>query len=79
MLNGYTLEFTGVATRVDLVGSNNNLVDVFIPSGISMVPSNSAGLQIYTLGGGLADVNIVQVNGIDVDGAGTAGDPWGPV
>jgi hypothetical protein len=25
------------------------------------------------------DVNITQVNGIDVDGSGTSGDPWGPV
>lgn len=26
----------------------------------------------------IANVNIRQVNSIDVDGAGTAGDPWGP-
>lgn len=44
VINGYTIEFTGVATRVDLIGSNNNVIDKFIPSGISVVPSNAAGL-----------------------------------
>lgn len=50
MLNGYTVQFTGIATRVDLLGSNNDLVDVLLPTGVSVVPSNSAGLQIYTEG-----------------------------
>lgn len=27
----------------------------------------------------IQDANIVQVNGINVDGAGTEGDPWGPI
>jgi hypothetical protein len=27
----------------------------------------------------IANVNVRQVNSIDVDGAGTEGDPWGPV
>lgn len=44
--NGYTVEFTGVATRVDLLGSNNDLIDVLIANGVSVVPSNSAGLVI---------------------------------
>jgi len=40
---------------------------------------NIAPVQILTVGGGVQDVNIVQVNGIEVDGVGSAGDPWGPV
>lgn len=53
LINGYTVEFTGVATRVDLLGSNNDLIDVLIPTGVSVVPSNSAGLQIVTSGSGV--------------------------
>lgn len=50
--NGYTVQFTGAATRVDLLGSNNDLIDVLIPTGVSVVPSNSAGLQLVDSGGG---------------------------
>ncbi len=55
IINGYTVEITGAATRVDLLGSNNNLVDILISNGVSVVPSNSAGLQI--VGGGGASVD----------------------
>lgn len=44
VINGYTIQFTGVATRVDVTDTNNNLVDVLIVTGVSVVPSNSAGL-----------------------------------
>lgn len=44
IINGYVIEFTGVATRVDLIGSNNNIIDVLVDNGVSVVPSNSAGL-----------------------------------
>lgn len=54
MLNGYTVEFLGAATRVDLLGSNNNIVDVLVDNGVSVVPSNSAGLQIVSVGSGLS-------------------------
>jgi len=52
IINGYTVEFGAGPTRVDLLGSNNNIVDVLIPTGISVVPSNSAGLQVYYDDGG---------------------------
>lgn len=52
IINGYTVEFGAGPTRVDLLGSNNNIVDVLIPSGVSVVPSNSAGLQVYYEEGG---------------------------
>lgn len=51
VINGYTVQFTGAATRVDLAGSNNNLVDVLISTGVAVVPSNSAGLQIVATSG----------------------------
>lgn len=54
VVNGYSVQFSAPATRVDLVGSNNNIIDVFIVNGISVVPSNSAGLQKVTSGSGLS-------------------------
>lgn len=54
LINGYTLQVTGIATRVDLLGSNNNIVDVLIATGVSVVPSNSAGLQLVSTGSGLS-------------------------
>lgn len=44
VINGYTLQITGVAKRVDVTDTNNNIVDVLIVTGVSVVPSNSAGL-----------------------------------
>jgi len=57
LLNDYTVQFTGVATRVDLLGSNNDLIDVLIPTGVSIVPSNSAGLQLVDTGGGISETD----------------------
>lgn len=45
IINGYTVQVTGIATRVDLVGSNTNFADVLIPTGVTIVSQNSAGLQ----------------------------------
>lgn len=54
IINNYTFQVTGAALRVDLLGSNNNLVDVVIATGVSIVPSNSAGLQLVSVGSGLS-------------------------
>lgn len=54
VINGYTVTFSAPATRVDLVGSNNNIIDVLNVTGISVVPSNSAGLQLVATGSGLS-------------------------
>jgi hypothetical protein len=43
VVNGYTIEFVGGMTRVDLLGSNCNIADVLIANGVTVVPSNSAG------------------------------------
>lgn len=44
ILNPYFVTFQAPADRVDLIGSNNNIVDIVTSNGISIVPSNSAGL-----------------------------------
>lgn len=65
VFNGYTLQFTGVATRVDLIGSNNNIIDVLIPTGVSIVSGNSQGLQLVSTGSGLSaeqDTKLSNVN-----------------
>lgn len=61
LLNGYTVQFTGVATRVDLLGSNNDIIDVLIPTGVSVVPSNSAGLQVVQTGSGVTPSDIQAI------------------
>lgn len=65
IINGYTVEVTGVATRVDLLASNNNVIDVLIPTGVSVVPSNSAGLQIVSTGSGLDTGQDAKLTNID--------------
>ena len=44
VINGYNITFDPVIEKVFLEGSNNNLVDVFNFNGVTVVPSNSAGL-----------------------------------
>jgi hypothetical protein len=54
VINGYTVEFIGVVTRLDLKGSNNNLADVLVENCVQLVTFNSAGLQVYSTGSGLS-------------------------
>jgi hypothetical protein len=54
IINGYTIVFSGTVERVNLKGSNNNLIDVLIYSGVSVVSNNSAGLQLVSIGSGLS-------------------------
>lgn len=61
MINDYTIQFTGVATRVDLLGSNNDIIDVLIPTGVSVVPSNSAGLQVVVSGSGITEQDKLDI------------------
>jgi len=61
IINGYTILISGIATRVDLLGSNNDIVDVFIATGVSLVPSNSAGLQIVVSGSGVTPGDIDDI------------------
>jgi len=61
IINGYTLQITGVATRVDLLGSNNNIVDVLIPTAVAVVPSNSAGKQSVDSGSGVTEQDKLDI------------------
>jgi len=65
IINGYVIQFSAPATRVDLLGSNNDIIDVLIVNGISVVPSNSAGLQVVSSGSGLdavQDTKLTEVH-----------------
>lgn len=46
IINGYTIEFQDVGSpyRVNLVGSNNNILDVKVLNQVSVASANSAGL-----------------------------------
>jgi len=76
IINGFTVEFEDGQYVVTCVGANHNLADVKVANQVSLIIGNSAGLIVT--GGSVVDANIVQVNEIEVVGAGTAGDPWGP-
>lgn len=67
VINDYTIQITGVAERVDLIGSNNNIIDVLIATGVSVVPSNSAGLIIKSIGSGLSTDEHNQLMGLDTE------------
>lgn len=65
VINNYTFQVSGLATRVDLLGSNNNIIDFLIPTGVSVVPSNSAGLQVVAVGSGVTEQDKTDiVNGV---------------
>lgn len=56
VINGYQIKFDlGSIQRVNLLGSNNNIVDVLVFTGVSVVPSNSAGLQRVNSGSGITE------------------------
>lgn len=63
-----TLNCIGIGMLAD---ENGTIIDSGTWNGMTIVNQllNASTVQ---------DANIVQVNGVDVDGAGTEGDPWGP-
>jgi len=56
IINGYTVEFEDGQYAVRLEGANNNIFDegVIVRNQVSIIPTNSAGLQIVTQGSGLS-------------------------
>jgi len=53
ILAPYTVVFEAGNYQVKLVGgTNNNLLDVLNPNGVSVIPANSAGLQTVNIAGG---------------------------
>lgn len=74
----YTITFETGSYQVNLIGgTNNNMLDVLNPNAVSVIAANSAGLQ--SVGGTTVIADVRYVNGIEVDGSGTSGDPWGPL
>lgn len=53
VINGYTVQFGAGPTRVNLSGSNNNILDVLVPTGVAVASFNSAGKQLINTGSGL--------------------------
>jgi hypothetical protein len=60
-INGYTVTFEAGAYVVTLTGSNNNILDVLNPNGVSVLGNNSAGLQTVTSGSGLSTEQATQL------------------
>jgi len=66
IINGYTVTISGSAVRCDLKGSNNNFIDVYVnTNGCSVVPSNSLGLQLVSVGSGLSPEEQTQLSDIN--------------
>lgn len=54
IINGYTVTYESGSYRVNLVGANNNIIDVLNYNNVQVVPNNSAGLIVVTSGSGLS-------------------------
>lgn len=58
IINGYKVQFEDGMYTVRLIGANNNIFDVengvLFQNGVSVIPTNSAGLQIVSVGSGLS-------------------------
>lgn len=54
IINGYTIEFENGTYQVNLVGSNNNILDVKVVNSVSLAVANSAGLIQVSSGSGLS-------------------------
>ncbi len=55
IINGFTITFENGTYQVKLVGGmNNNILDTLNPNSVSVIPANSAGLQMVSGGSGLS-------------------------
>ena len=67
IIHGYSVEFEAFEQiySVAFKGSNNNLADVqngiFIPNNVIPISTNSAGLQIVTVGSGVLAQDIINI------------------
>lgn len=61
----YTFTFENGTYQVRLIGgTNTNMLDVVNPNSVSVVPANSAGLQVVTSGSGLSGAQATQLEEI---------------
>jgi len=67
IINGYVVQFEAGIERVNLLGSNNNLVDILVYTGVSVVPSNSAGLQVVATGSGVTAQDKIDIANLSRD------------
>lgn len=65
IINGYTIDFEDGSYQVNLVGSNNNILDVKTVNSVSLAVQNSAGLIQVSSGSGLSagqDATLTAIN-----------------
>lgn len=55
IVNGYKVEFEDGQYQVNLLGANNNLLDVRVQNQVSINASNSAGAVVVSSGSGLSE------------------------
>ena len=61
IINGYTITFDPLATKVLLRGSNNNIIDALVINGVSVIPTNSLGATTITTGSGVTDQDKLDI------------------
>lgn len=62
IINGYTVQFSGVATRVNLRADNNNFADVYVATGVTLVTFNSAGNTLTVTGSGVTEQDKLDIS-----------------
>ena len=62
IINGYTVQFSGVATRVNIRADNDNIADVLVATGVTVVTFNSAGNTVTTVGSGVTAQDIIDIS-----------------
>lgn len=69
IVNGYSIEFEDGAYSVRLVNANNNVFDIqngiLVQNQVQVIPTNSAGLQVVSIGSGLTaeqDAKLSDIN-----------------
>ncbi len=61
IVNGYTVTYQNGNYRVNLVGANNNIIDVLNYNNVQVVPNNSAGLIVKTVGSGVTEQDKIDI------------------
>lgn len=67
IINGYVIDFEDGQYQVNLVGSNNNILDVKTVNQVSLAVQNSAGLIQVSTGSGLSaeqDATLTNINSL---------------
>jgi hypothetical protein len=74
-VTGLTAANLDVAVSTRASQASLDTVDDFLDTEVAAIKAKTDGLNFT---GSAVDANITAVNDITIDGAGTAGDPWGP-